>query len=186
MISAAVLGLQLLLNSGPEMSPAGTPGAGHQTAAQATAPSQKPPPAQTPPQLPINFSKIKLAVNTPATLKLVDQSGFRFYSETVRPAPKFSDMVGSFDLFNGPVPHSGMTHAEFLKMSRPKEMYSSAGFTPGDVIRWGILAYTERKGWELIRYSIKQLAEAKTEAERKQIRLQIERELAALRGETIK
>jgi len=33
---------------------------------------------------------------------------------------------------------------------------------------------------------MKQLSEAKTEAERKQIRLQIERELAALRGEIIK
>jgi hypothetical protein len=65
-------------------------------------------------------------------------------------------------------------------------MYSSAGFTPGDVIRWGVLSYAEMKGWELIRKSLIDLKEAKTEAERKQIRLQIERELAALRGETIK
>lgn len=178
MISAAVLASQILL--------LGIPGGGPQTAAQTTAPSQTSQPAQAPPQLPINFSKIKVAVNTPVTLKLVDQSGFRFYSETVRPAPKFADMVGSFDLFHGPVPHSGMTHAEFVQSTRPKELYSSAGFTPSDVIRWGILAFTERKGYELIRYSLQKLAEVKTEAERKQIRLQIERELAALRGEIIK
>jgi len=178
MISAVVLALQILL--------LGTPGGGAQAAAQTTAPSQTSPPAQTPPQLPINFTKIKTAVNTPSKLTLVDQSPFRFYSETVRPAPKFADMVGSFDLFRGPVPHAGMTHQEFLQSTRPKDMYSSAGFSVGDVIRWGILGYTEQKGWELIRYSMKQLAEAKTEAERKQIRLKIERELAALRGETIK
>jgi len=122
----------------------------------------------------------------PATLNLVDQNGFRFYSETVRRAPTFKDIVGDFDLFHGPVPHSGMTHAEFLGMTRPKELYSSAGFTPSDVIRWGLLGYAERKGWELVRAGMKQLSEAKTEAERKQIRLQIERELAALRGEIIK
>jgi hypothetical protein len=178
MISAALLASQLLL--------LGIPGGGQQTAAQTAAPSQSSQPAQAPPQLPINFNKIKVAVNQPAKLTLVDQNPFRFYSETTRPAPKFSDMVGDFDLFHGPVPHAGMTHAEFLNQTRPKELYSSAGFTPGDVIRWGLLAFTERKGWELVRYSMKRLAEAKTEAERKQIRLQIERELAALRGETIK
>ncbi len=95
-------------------------------------------------------------------------------------------MVGSFDLFRGPVPHAGMTHQEFLQSTRPKDMYSSAGFTPGDVIRWGLLSYAEGKGYELIRKGIQELATAKTEAERKQIRLKIERELAALRGETIK
>lgn len=141
---------------------------------------------QTPPQLPINFTKVKKAVNTVPTLVLKDPNPYRFYSETVRRAPKFSDMVGSFDLFNGPVPGAGMTHREFVQSTRPKEMYSSAGFTPKDVISWGLLSIVERKGFELLRYGLKQLAEAKTEAERKQIRLLIEKELAALRGEIIK
>jgi hypothetical protein len=170
MLSAAGLALQILL--------LGTPGADQQAATQTTAPSQ------TPPQLPVDLNKVRIALSTPSTLNLTDK--FRFYSETVRPAPKFKDMVGEFDLFHGPVPHSGMTHQEFLQSTRPKDMYSSAGFTPGDVIRWGLLSYTEMKGWELIGKSLKALNEAKTEAERKQIRLQIERELAALRGETIK
>ena len=169
MLPAAALAFQILL--------LGIPGGEQQAAAQTTAPS--PPP----PQLPIDFTKVKKAVNLPTTLNLVDQNGFRFYSETVRRAPTFKDIVGDFDLFHGPVPHSGMTHAEFLGMTRPKELYSSAGFTPSDVIRWGLLGYAERKGWELVRAGMKQLSEAKTEAERKQIRLQIERELAALRGE---
>jgi hypothetical protein len=141
----------------------------------------QPPP---PPQLPVDLNRVRIALSNPPTLDLTDK--FRFYSETVRPAPKFKDMVGDFDLFHGPVPHAGMTHQEFLQSTRPKDMYSSAGFTPGDVIRWGVLSYAEMKGWELIRKSLIDLKEAKTEAERKQIRLQIERELAALRGETIK
>lgn len=176
MFPAATLALQILL---------GTPGVEMQAANQTPA-SQTPQPAASSPQLPINFTKVKLAVNTPPTLVLDDQSAFRFYSETVRRAPKFADMVGSFDLFNGPVPGAGMTHREFLQSTRPKELYSSAGFTPSDVIRWGLLGYVERKGFELLRKGLKELAEAKTEAERKQIRLLIEKELAALRGEIIK
>lgn len=139
-----------------------------------------------PPQLPVDLNKIKEAVSTPPKLDLVDRNPFRFYSETVRRAPKFSDMVGSFDLFNGPTPHSGMTHREFVQSTRPQNMYSSAGFTPGDVIRWGLLGFVERKGFELLRKGLLELKEAKTEAERKQIRLLIEKELAALRGEIIK
>ena len=144
--------------------------------------------AQTSPpvQLPIDLNKVKEAVNAPPKLNLVDKNPFRFYSETVRPSPKFSDMVGDFDLFNGPVPHSGMTHQEFVQSTRPKDMYSSAGFTPGDVIRWALLTYAEQKGFELLRKGLKELNEAHTEAERKQIRLRIDRELAALRGEIIK
>ena len=79
-----------------------------------------------------------------------------------------------------------MTHNEFLQQTRPRELYSSAGFTPGDVIRWGLWGYVERKGFELLAKGLKEYKEAKTEAERKQIRLLIERELAALRGEVIK
>jgi hypothetical protein len=168
MMPAAALVLQVLLVA---------------QAGQATAP---PPAAQTPPQLPINFTKVKTAVNTPPKLILKDQSPFRFYSETVKQGPKFADMVGSFDLFNGPVPGAGMTHREFVQSTRPKDMYSSAGFTPRDVISWGLLSLVERKGFELLKYGLKELAEAKTEAERKQIRLLIEKELAALRGEIIK
>lgn len=181
MLPAVALTLQILLNSSPEITPAGIPGDEQQAAAQTSAPSQTP---QTPPQLPTDLNKIRTAVSLMPKLNLEDK--FRFYSETVRPAPKFSDMVGSFDLFNGPTPHAGMTHREFVQSTRPKDMYSSAGFTPGDVIRWGLLSYTEMKGWELIKLGLKRLNEVKTEAERKQIRLQIERELAALRGEIIK
>ena len=153
MLSAVTLALQILL---------GIPEVQGQTPAQATAPSQ----TQTPPQLPVDLNKIKTAVNTPTTLVLTDKNGFRFYSETVRPAPKFSDMVGSFDLFNGPTPHSGMTHREFVQSTRPKDLYSSAGFTPRDIIRWGILGYVEKKGFELLMKGFKELKEAKTEAER--------------------
>lgn len=179
MFPAAALALQLLLS--------GLPASGQQTAAQASASSQTPPPAAAAtPQLPIDLNKVKEAVNTPTKLNLVDKNPFRFYTTTVSPKPKFSDMVGDFDLFNGPVPHSGMTHQEFVQSTRPKDLYSSAGITPGDLIRFGLLSYTEGKAFELLKKGWKEISEAKTEAERKQIRARIERELAALRGETIK
>jgi hypothetical protein len=169
-------------------------GGGQQTAAQTSAPSQpqaqQTPPAQQtqtpPPELPSDLNRIKEALSNPPKLNLVDKNPFRFYTDINRTTPTFSDMVGSFDLFNGPVPHSGMTHQEFVQSTRPKDLFSSAGFTPGDVIRWGLLTYAEGKAVELLKKGIAELNEARTEAERKQIRARIERELAALRGDKIK
>jgi predicted RecA/RadA family phage recombinase len=96
------------------------------------------------------------------------------------------DIVGDFNLRTGLVPHSGMTHQEFVQSTRPKDMYSSAGFGVGDVLRFALLSYTEGKAFELMRKAALALRHAKTEAEKKAIQARIEKELAALRGETIK
>lgn len=153
-------------------------------------------PAQSPPvqspaasaafSVPVDLEKIKTGVLTPKTLRLMDDETMRIYVSTVAPFPKFKDIVGDFDLFKGPVPHSGMTHNEFVQSTRPKDMYSSAGFSVGDVLRMALLSYTEGKAFELLRKGALALRDAKTEAERKAIQARIEKELAALKGETIK
>ena len=122
----------------------------------------------------------------PAAPKLVDAGTMRIYVETVARFPTFTDIVGNFDLRKGPVMHAGMTHSEFVQSTRPKELYSSAGFDYRDVIRFAAIAYVENKAFDLLRKGALALRHAKTEAERKAIQARIERELAALKGEVKK
>jgi hypothetical protein len=184
MFSAATITLRLLL--------LGLPGAVDLQAAAGAPPQQpaKPESAQTKPappvELPSDLGKIKDAVSAPSSLNLVDKNPFRFYVKTVAPSPKFSEMLGDFDVFNGPVPYSGMTHRDFLELTRPTTLKAGGSFPPGDLLKWTLLTYVQRKGFEILADAYKELKEAKTEAERKQIRARIEKELAALRGETIK
>lgn len=140
-------------------------------------------PPQTTPELPGNLAKIKDGVLAPNALNLDDTQGLRFYVNTVAPFPKFTDIVGNFNLRTGPVPYAGMTHNEFVQSTRPKDMYSSAGFTVTDVMKFALLSYTEGKAFELLRKGAVALREAKTEAERKAIQARIDKELAALKGE---
>lgn len=122
----------------------------------------------------------------PRALSLVDASSMRIYVSTVAPFPKFTDIVGDFNLRTGPVPHAGMTHQEFVQSTRPNKLYSSVGITVGQAIQGTLLAYASTKAFELLRKGALALREAKTEAEKKAIQARIEKELAALRGETIK
>lgn len=177
----------LLLLTGAQLAAAETatqpPPAQSQAASagsSSSAATQTPPP---PPPLPGDLEKIKEGVKVPSALSLVDKDQLRIYVHTTAPFPTFTDIVGDFDLRKGPVPYAGMTHQEFVQSTRPKDMYSSAGFTVGDVIRWGLLTYTEGKAFELLRNGVIALREAKTEADRRAIRARIEKELAALRGD---
>jgi hypothetical protein len=164
-------------------SPAAPAGFSFQGASQTTAGTATGAAQDVTPALPGDLAKIKQGVLSPRSLTLIDKDTMRIYVSTIAPFPKFTDIVGSFDLRHGAVPGSGMTHQDFLQMTRPKDMYSSAGFTVGDVLRFAALGYMEGKAFELLRKGALALRDAKTEAERKAIQARIERELAALKGE---
>lgn len=156
----------------------------------AQTPSQSPP-VQSPAApagyaIPVDLEKIKNSVMTPRTLTLMDNETMRIYVNTVAPFPKFTDIVGNFDLFSGPVPGAGMTHREFVESTRPNKLYSSVGVSVGDMAKALGLMYVQSKAFELLRKGALALRDAKTEAERKAIQARIEKELAALKGETIK
>ena len=136
--------------------------------------------------MPSDLAKVRERVLTQKTFTLLDQDAMRFYVSTIAPFPKFTDIIGDFNLRTGPVPHSGMTHQEFVQSTRPKEMYSSAGFSVSDMARLAFLTYTEGKAFELLRKAALALRTAHTEAERKAIQEQIEKELAALKSGDIK
>ena len=135
--------------------------------------------AQTPaePPVPADLTKIKKVLEQPQALK-IDSKQIKFYSEVVAKKPTFANFLGKFDLKNGPVPGAGMTHAEFVGMVTPKDLYSSTGITATDMLQ---VALTNYAGHALIR-KIQQVYEAKHADEILAIRAQIDRELAALAG----
>jgi len=88
-------------------------------------------------------------------------------------------MTVNFDLRNGPVPGAGMTHQEFLGIVTPQLRYYAG---PGEALKtlaWGVGAQV---GWWALRKLYKELDETKDARRVKEIRDQIDRELAALRG----
>lgn len=166
--------LLLLIGDGGWLSPAWA-----QTAPPAVS-TPPPPAAQDPPQpLPVDLRRIKHGLEAPVRVR-IDDGRIRFYTETVAPsAPTFKELSVNFDLRNGPVPGAGMTHQEFLTMVTPKELYGSGGIKPLETLQWGLVNHL---GWWAIRKLYKELSEATDERRKDEIRRQIDRELAALRG----
>lgn len=175
----------LLLLAGGQLSAAQTPTQSppvQSPAASAGSASQASATPATDIQLPGDLAKIQQRVLAQKTFTLLDTDAMRFYVSTVAPFPKFLDIVGDFNLRAGAVPHSGMTHQEFVQSTHPKEMYSAAGFTTSDMLRLTFLSYVEGKAFELMRKGGLALRDAHTEAERKAIQARIEKELAALKS----
>lgn len=168
--------LLLLIGDGGLLSPAWAQTAPPVVSSQSTTPL----PAQgaeTP--LPIDLKRIKGGLETPARVR-IDDGKIRFFAETVAPSgPSFKELSVNFDLRNGPVPGAGMTHQEFLGMVTPKELYGSAGIKPLETLEWGLVNYV---GWWTVRKLYKELSETVDEHRKDEIRRQIDRELAALRG----
>lgn len=165
--------LLLLVGDGGWLSPAWAQTGPPSTPASQTA-TQAPPPT-----VPVDLNRIKGALETPVRVT-IDDGKIRFYAETVASGgPTFKELSLNFDLRNGPVPGAGMTHQEFLTMVTPKELYGSGGIKPMETLEWGLVNYA---GWWAIRRLYKELNEATDERRIKEIRSQIDRELAALRG----
>jgi hypothetical protein len=141
-------------------------------------PQSKPSPSPTPAPAPDSLDKIKSALSHPPALNLAGDQ-MRFYLEVYGKQPQFWSFVGSYDLKNGPVKHSTMTGQEFLDMMRPKQLYSSAGITAPELLQF---ALTNIAAQTLIRNAVRDIRNARSEAEVKEIRARIERELQALKG----
>lgn len=142
--------------------------------------AQTPAPAQTPQPPPpsTNLDAIKAALSHPPALNLAGDK-MRFYLEVYGRQPQFWSFIGSYDLKNGPVKHSTMTGQEFLNMMRPQQLYSSAGITAPELLQF---ALTNIAAQALIRNAVRDIRNARTEAEVKAIRERIDAELRALKG----
>jgi hypothetical protein len=121
---------------------------------------------------------VRRSLNEGPGLKLDDRQ-LRFYLEIVAKLPTFAEYSKGYD-FMGPAKGGNpMTHAEFLKMVTPKEMYSQAGITASDQLQFAV---TNWLGKSLIKKALDQLKDARTDREALEIRERIERELTALTG----
>lgn len=172
--------LLLLLHVGAGSAAAQTPPSSPPAQSPASAGASVP---QTPVELPTDLGKIKDAVKSQGTfLSLLDKNPLRIYVETKSTFPTFTDLVGGFDLRNGPTPFAAVTHQEIVEQSRPNKLYASVGITLTEGLKAAVLMYTQGKAFELLKAGMREIREAKTEAERKAIMARMEKELAALKG----
>jgi hypothetical protein len=129
------------------------------------------------PMSPEELARLRKAVETPSVLTSDTQLA-RFYLEVVAPQSRYIERIFQQDLMNGPVPGAGMTHQEFLNMVTPRELYGSAGISVLELLQGAVFNWAAHKGVE----KLKDWREAREAARLQAIRLQIERELAATRG----
>lgn len=152
-----------------------TPPASSQSQASPQSPSTSAAAAQAAADL----ERVRAQLNRAPVLKL-DDGQLRFYVEVIAKQPTIADVIGSYDLINGPTKGGApMTHQEFLNMVTPKELYGSGGIKATELLQF---ALTNWLGQQVIKRAIEDIRNARTEREVQEIRARIERELAALKG----
>jgi hypothetical protein len=131
--------------------------------------------------LPVDVNKIRTAVEQAPTPALnYEGMKARFYLRVdAKNQIRFSDFIGHFDLRNGPVPRAGMTHAEFMSIVTPKELYSAAGIKPTEALEMALTGWLAQT---LARKAIDEISQAKSSKQIQDIRDRITKELLALNG----
>jgi hypothetical protein len=156
--------------------------AGAQDQTASSSPQQSAQPANPPPtaaQAAADLERVKAQLNRAPVLKL-DDNQLRFYVEVIGKQPSIADVIGSYDLINGPTRRGApMTHQEFLNMVTPQEFYGSQGIKSYELLQF---ALTNWLGQQIIKKAIEDLRNAKSDREVAEIRARIDRELAALKG----
>jgi len=146
--------------------------------AQTADPPQTTPVVQAP-ERPPNLDRIREAVTRPPELK-IDNGQLRIYVEVIGKWPRFDELVKGYDLMNGPVARGNpMSHAEFLNMVTPRELHSSGGIKPTEILTMALVNWA---GKAVITKGLEAISNAKSQREIDEIRARIDRELAALRG----
>ena len=150
-----------------------------QSGAQAGDPPRS---VETPPQTPPmpNLDRIKKGLRQEKKLTL-DEGQLRFYVQVLAKLPRIEDLIGDYDLMNGPVRGGGaaFTHNEYLGMVTPREMYSTAGIKPAEMLQFALVNWL---GQAFVKRIVQDLQNARSEREIREIRERIDRELAALKG----
>jgi hypothetical protein len=167
---------------------ASPPGAPSSQAQTATPPAGQVGEVQKPaePTAQADLDRVKEALQAPPTVRFdphILDAEVRFYAIAHGKSVTFEDLVGTFDLMNGPVLYANMTHEEFMAMSQPPAL--SRHITFGDVTKFAALQLGFEAAEKLILKGIEAIRNAKSEHEVQAIRAQIDKELAALSGQTI-
>lgn len=126
-----------------------------------------------------NLDRIKKALSQEPKLAL-DETQLRFYVEVLAKIPRIEEIIGKYDLMNGPTKRGNpMTHQEFLGMVTPRELYGSAGIKPGELLQFAIVNWL---GKAFVTKVVEDLRNANSEREIQEIRDRIDRELAAIKA----
>ena len=142
--------------------------------------SAPPPPPAASPNTPENLDRIKRLIDRPPAVK-IEENRLRFYVEVLARFPTFEEYVKGQDLTKGPTKGGPMTHQEFLNLVTPKELYSTAGIKPTEMLQFAIVNWL---GHELAKKAYDKLRTAYDERQIREIRERIEAELAALRAKS--
>jgi hypothetical protein len=129
--------------------------------------------------LPVDVNKIRSVVEKAPTPALnLEGMRARFYMRVEGKSQiRFTQFIGNFDLRAGPVPGAGMTHAEFMSIVTPKELYSAAGIKPTEALQMALTGWLAQT---LAHKAIEDIKKARSDKEIQDIRARIEKELAAL------
>jgi len=91
----------------------------------------------------------------------------------------FAEYTKGYDLVNGPTGYGNpMSHAEFVAMSTPRDLYSSAGIKPAEIVT---MAAVNVVGQWALRKAITKWATSRKDKEMREIQEMIDAELAALK-----
>jgi hypothetical protein len=127
------------------------------------------------------LERIRKALEKPLDLEpkvVLNDDRLKFYLSIVAKQPSMKELIGSYDLVNGPTKRGNpMTHQEFLAMVTPKDLYGQAGIKPAEALQFAIFNVVAQA---IIKKGLEEMREAKTERELREIRDRIDRELAAL------
>ena len=156
-------------------------------AGPAGAQSQATPPPQTPaipkasaqtPSVTFDLDRIREALARESAFRIEDGQ-LRFFVEVVGHWPTFAEYTQGYDLLHGPTGYGNpMSHAEFVAMSTPRDLYSSAGIKPAEIVT---MAAVNVVGQWALRKAITKWATSRKDKELRDIQAMIDAELAALK-----
>ena len=187
-------GLIFTLLAGPAVAQSQVPSPAGQS--QTPPATQTPPPAQTTP-LPTptptpqagqpeqaigaeSLGRIREAVGHEPTLR-IENGQLKIYVEVIGNWPTFAEHAKGWDFVNGPTGYGNpMSHAEFLAMTTPQDMYSTAGIKPGEIVT---MAAVNAVGQWAIAKALTKIATSRKDKQMRDINAQIDAELAAIKKE---
>jgi len=135
------------------------------------------------PDATVNLERIKSVLSHDPALK-IDQNKLMFYIQVVAKFPTFREFIGDYDLMKGATRGGNpMTHAEFVNMVTPRDLYGSGGIQATEMLQFALVNWL---GHVLAKKVADSISNSRDEAQIRQIREQIDRELAALRAKSDK
>ena len=177
------IGLILSLVAGPALAQTQQSTQGQQT----PPPAQRPLPSPTRPPdptlivqsiTPQHLDRIREAVGRDAALR-IENGQLRIYVEVIGNWPTFADHVKGYSLLYGPTGYGNpMSHAEFVNMSTPRDLYSSSGITATEVATMAAVGVVGQ--WAIAK-ALNKIATSRKEKQLRDIRSQIDADLAAIK-----